>query len=88
MEQRAREEALRRLASAEGHLAGIKKMIEADQYCVDVLRQINAVERALQKVDSIILRGHLNSCVPERISGPERDQVATELAELYELARR
>src|SRR5437879_6338941 len=48
--QTNREEALRRMASIEGHLRGIRKMIEEDTYCVDILKQTYAVKRAIDKL--------------------------------------
>ncbi len=84
----AKEDALKRLAYIEGHLRGIRKMVEDDQYCVDVLKQTYAVQKALEKFESTMLRGHLNSCVPEGIREGRADQVIDELAELYELARK
>jgi DNA-binding FrmR family transcriptional regulator len=84
----AKQDALKRLAYIEGHLRGIRKMVEDDQYCVDVLKQTYAVQKALEKFESTMLRGHLNSCVPEGIREGRADQVIDELAELYELARK
>ena len=48
-----------RLASIEGHIKGIRKMVDDEAYCVDVLKQTYAVERALQKFEAELLRGHL-----------------------------
>ena len=84
----AKQDALKRLAYIEGHLRGIRKMVEDDQYCVDVLKQTYAVQKALEKFESTMLRGHLNSCGPEGIREGRADQVIDELAELYELARK
>ena len=56
-------DSLRRLKTIEGHLRGIIRMVEEDTYCIDVIRQIQAVESALNKVSAQILEGHLNSCV-------------------------
>lgn len=86
--QADKKDVLTRLATIEGHLGGIRKMIEDDTYCVDVLKQTYAVQRALDRMQSVILRGHLSSCVPDRIGGDQREQVLAELAELYELSRR
>jgi len=83
-----KKDVLTRLASIEGHLGGIRKMIEDDTYCVDVLKQTYAVQRGLDRLQALILSGHLASCVPERIVGDEREQVMAELVELYELARK
>ncbi len=84
----SKQEALRRLAYIEGHLKGIRKMIEDDQYCVDVLKQSYAVRRAIEKVETVILRGHLNSCVPEGIREGRESQVIEEIAELFELGQK
>jgi DNA-binding FrmR family transcriptional regulator len=88
MDAQTREDALRRLSYVEGHLRGIRKMLEDDQYCVDVLKQLYAVQRALDKIQGIILAGHLRQCVPEGIRAGRDDQVIQELTELYDLARR
>jgi CsoR family transcriptional regulator, copper-sensing transcriptional repressor len=56
-----------RLNRIEGQVRGIKKMIENDTYCDDVLNQIAAVQSALNSVGKILLEGHLRSCVTERL---------------------
>ena len=81
--------ALRRLKTVEGHLCGITRMVEEDAYCIDVIRQIQAVEAALNKVSSIILEDHLNSCVITAIQGEdpgERERVLAEIREVFETA--
>jgi DNA-binding FrmR family transcriptional regulator len=77
-----------RLASIEGHIKGIRKMVRDDTYCIDVLKQTYAVDRALKKFESQLLRGHLASCVPTAIEDGRKDEVMTELADVLELARR
>lgn len=79
---------LNRLASIEGHLKGIRKMVDEDTYCVDVLKQTYAVERALQKFEGALLQGHLSSCVPAGIREGRDGEVIAELQELFELSRR
>ena len=58
-----KEDALKRMSYIEGHLAGIRKMLDEDKYCVDVLKQTYAVRRAIEKMESLLLEGHLKSCV-------------------------
>jgi DNA-binding FrmR family transcriptional regulator len=80
---------LRRLKTIEGHLRGITRMVEEDAYCIDVIRQIQAVESALNKVSTKILEGHLNSCVITAIEGQdqsERERVLKEIAEVFEMS--
>jgi len=84
----SKQDALRRLSYIEGHLKGIRKMVEEDQYCVDVLRQTYAVQRAIEKFELTLLRGHLNSCVPEGIREGRQEQVIDEIAELFELKQK
>ena len=80
------DDALKRLKYIEGHLAGIRKMIEDDRYCVDILKQAYAVRRALEAVEAIMLEGHLETHVVEGIKEGRERQITDELMELYGLA--
>ena len=83
-----KDDAVKRLSYIEGHLAGVKKMVEEDRYCVDVLRQTFAVRRALQKLESQLIDGHLRTCVVDGVKQGREEQVLSELVELYEIADR
>lgn len=81
--------ALDRLRTIEGHIRGIERMIDNGEYCIDIIRQIQAVQAALNKVTSTVLDSHLNSCVVTAIQGEdvsERERVLKEIAEIYEAA--
>lgn len=83
------EATLRRLKTVEGHLRGVIRMVEEDAYCIDIIRQIQAVEAALNKVSSKILEDHLNSCVITAIQGndkKERERVLKEITEVFEMS--
>ena len=83
------DEVLRRLKSAEGHLRGVIRMVEEGVYCIDVIRQIQAVQAALNKINTTILEEHLNSCVITAIRGEnpnDRERVLHEIADVYEMA--
>ena len=82
----AKRDALKRLSYIEGHLAGISRMVQDDKYCVDILRQTFAVRRAIQKLESRLLKGHLHSCVIDGVKDGREDQVLGELLELYSLS--
>ncbi|MGD0765022.1 MAG: metal-sensitive transcriptional regulator [Dehalococcoidia bacterium] len=88
MQDSVRAECLKRLNYIDGHLHGIKRMMEEDAYCVDVLKQSFAVRRALEKLEAIMLEGHLQTCVVEGIRDGREEQVVGELRDLYELANR
>jgi len=78
-----------RLKSIEGHVRGIERMVEEDVYCIDVIKQALAVQRALDKVSGIILENHLKTCVTTAIRGEqaqERERVIGELLEVFETA--
>ena len=80
-----------RLKTIEGHLKGIVRMVEEDAYCIDVIRQIQAVQAALNKVSGMVLSDHLNSCVITAIRGDdpaERERVLTEISEVFDAARK
>lgn len=83
------ENTLRRLKTIEGHLRGVIRMVEEDTYCIDIIRQIQAVESALSKVSAHILEDHLNSCVITAIQGndrKERERVLKEISEVFEMS--
>ena len=86
--QAEKHEALKRLNYIEGHLRGIRKMVEEDAYCVDILKQTYAVQRAIEKFEQILLRSHLGSCVPDGIREGRDAEVLEELAQLFSLSRR
>ena len=84
----AKLDALKRLSYIEGHLGGIRRMVEEDKYCVDILKQTFAVRRAIQKLESRLLGGHLNSCVIDGVKEGREEEVLSELVELFSLSDR
>lgn len=81
-------EVLKRLAFIEGHVQGIRRMVDADKYCVDVLKQTYAVRRAIEKMEALMLDNHLHTCVLEGLKDGREEQMIGELVELYELANK
>ncbi len=86
--QAQKNDVLKRLAYIEGHLKGIRKMVEEDQYCVDILKQTYAVKRAIDKLEGVLLSGHLDGCVRTGFQEGRDQQIIGELNELFELSRR
>ena len=66
---------LKRLRRIEGQVRGIARMVEQDQYCIDVLTQVSAATKALQAVALGLLDEHLSHCVVDAVAagGDERD---------------
>lgn len=83
-----KEEVLRRLSYIEGHVKGIRKMVDEDKYCLDILKQTYAVKRALDKLEALLVDGHLQGCVRDKVQAGQGDEALSELAELFSLARR
>jgi DNA-binding FrmR family transcriptional regulator len=86
--QADKKQILNRLATIEGHLRGIRKMVEDDVYCVEILKQSYAVERAIKAFESALLEGHLAACVPTGFKEGRDDEMIRELGELFELSRK
>lgn len=79
----ARGEAARRLRSIRGHVEGILRMLESDSvYCVDVLKQIKAVDGAMKKVGNIVLRSHLHDHVVTAAERGDAGEIVDELMEI------
>jgi len=84
-------DSIQRLKTVEGHIRGIQRMLEEDKYCIDVLRQIQAVQSALNKISAQILDSHLKTCVLDAINGDdldERKRVLNEITEVFETANK
>jgi len=83
--------ALKRLKNIEGHIRGIERMLEEDAYCINVIRQIQAVQAALNRVNEMILEGHLNSCVITAIRSEnpdDRERVLKEISEVFSASQK
>ena len=74
---------LKRLRRIEGQVAGIRKMVEDDRYCIDVITQVAAVTSALQAASLKLLDSHLAGCVVQaaREGGPEADAKMSEASD-------
>jgi CsoR family transcriptional regulator, copper-sensing transcriptional repressor len=78
-----------RLKNVEGHIRGIQRMVDQDVYCIDIIRQIQAVQAALNKISSTMLENHLNSCLITAVRGDdpeEQERVLREISEVFEAA--
>lgn len=82
-------QANKRLKTIEGHVRGIQRMLDEGAYCIDVIRQIQATQAALNKVNQMVLEEHMRSCVVTAVRGEdakERERVLAEIAEVYQAA--
>ncbi len=83
----SKQQLVSRLKTIEGHVRGVQRMLDEDAYCIDILKQTQAIQRALDKFNSLILANHLSGCVTTAIRGEdlqERERVVRELLQVFE----
>jgi DNA-binding FrmR family transcriptional regulator len=91
MNDQSKQALRRRLKSISGHVVGVERMIDQDAYCIDVIKQVQAVQAALNKVNDLILESHLHTCVIDAVRGDDkkkREQVLEEIVDVFEMAQK
>jgi len=91
MEEGVKKQIVNRLRSISGHVQGIERMVEGDVYCIDVIKQVLAVQSALTKVSNLVLEKHLQTCVTAAIRGQDPEQqrrVIGEIVDVFEMSRK
>ena len=79
--EEAKINAVTRLKKIEGQIRGIMKMVDNEKYCIDIINQITAAEKALNGVASIIMKQHVESCVTNAITQGQGKEMINELIE-------
>ena len=79
---------LNRLSRIEGQVRGITRMVEEDRYCIDVLTQVQAVRAALARVESEMLKDHLDHCIEGAIVSGDLEEQRRKAGEIIELLGR
>lgn len=82
--------ALHRTSILEGQLRGIARMIESEEYCMDIITQSRAVQRSLESLNRLLLENHLRTHVAHMFEhgGAQRDQAVEELLKAFDFDRR
>jgi DNA-binding FrmR family transcriptional regulator len=88
MERDNKPQLINRLSRIEGQVRGIARMVEEGRYCVDVLTQLQAVRAALGRVETEMLKDHLNHCIEGAIVSGDADEQRKKAGELIELLGR
>lgn len=88
MQKAVKENALRRLRTARGHLDHVISQVENEKYCIDILQQSLAVQSALKAVDHIILKGHLEEHVSEAMKGQNKEKAIEEVLDVFDKSRK
>ncbi|MFB5662501.1 metal-sensitive transcriptional regulator [Alteribacillus sp. HJP-4] len=73
---------LNRLKRVEGQIRGLRRMIEEDKYCVDILYQISAVESAMKKVSLMLMEDHTKNCLVRAIKNGNQEDTINELMDV------
>jgi len=79
-------ETLNRLSRIAGQVNGVVRMIEEEEYCIDIITQIQAARSALQSVSKIILEKHIRHCVTDARNSP--DEVDVKIEEIMTAVKR
>ncbi len=78
-----KERILHRLKIAQGHLKKVREMVESDDYCIDVIHQNQAVQKALKEIDTLTLENHLSGCVADAIKNGRKDEAIMEVMAVF-----
>ncbi|MEK7627064.1 MAG: metal-sensing transcriptional repressor [Patescibacteria group bacterium] len=90
MQKNIKKECLKRMQYLRGHLDGVCRMIEGDQYCINIIQQNLGVISALHKVNEKLLLSHLEHCVTVAVkssNAKSRKKVFKEILEIYKNKR-
>lgn len=79
---------LNRLRRLEGQVRGVARMVEEDRYCIDILTQIQAVRAALTRVETELLRDHVDHCIRGAFTSGDEDDQRRKIEELVEVLQR
>jgi len=85
MQKKFKKQILNRISYLSGHLKGVKKMVQNEEYCIDIIKQNKAVIAALKKINDLVLENHLNTCVTEAIRGESLKERKKKISELLEI---
>jgi len=88
MEHNDKPKLLNRLSRIEGQVRGVARMVEEDRYCIDILTQIQAVRAALGRVETELLKDHLNHCIVAAIQGGDPEEQRRKAGELIQILER
>lgn len=77
------ERILHRYKIVQGHLKKVMSMVENDEYCIDILHQSQAIQKAMREIDNLVMENHLNSCVASAIKKGENQKAIAEVMTVF-----
>ncbi len=81
------ERILHRLKIAQGHLKKVLNMVENNEYCIDVIHQSQAVQRALEEADVLVLENHLKTCASDAIKKGREEEAIAEIMNVFKKSK-
>lgn len=88
MNEETKRDVLPRLRKIEGQIRGIQRMIEKERYCIDIINQVTAAQRALDQVGLRVMKHHIATCVTDAIKSDGGGSIIGELMEtIYKFIR-
>ncbi|MBI3120379.1 MAG: metal-sensitive transcriptional regulator [Candidatus Kerfeldbacteria bacterium] len=83
--QAPQQKILHRVRILQGHLRAVEQMIRENAYCVDIIHQSMAIQKALKRLDMVLMKNHLEGCVVDQIQQGKQEKSIKELLRLYEM---
>ena len=77
------ERILHRLKITRGHLDKVIKMVDANEYCIDIIHQMQAVEAAVRETEGVVLENHLKTCTADAIRSGNQEEAVKEVMEVF-----
>lgn len=81
------ERILHRLKITKGHLEKVIKMVEKDEYCIDIIHQMQAVESAVRETEGVVLENHLKTCTADAIRNGKQEEAVAEVMNVFAKSR-
>jgi len=88
MKPEVKKKAIRRLKIAEGQIRGLQKMLNKEEYCVDIITQSLAIKQALSGVEDLLLENHLATHVMEQIQSGKQAKAIKEIMTVYKVSKK
>lgn len=80
--------AVRRLAIVSGQIQGIRDMVDAEKYCIDIITQVDAVRQALSGVKDLLLKNHLSTHLVHQMKHGQEKKATEEVLKVYRLSQK
>ena len=88
MKEHLKRKVLRRLKRLEGQVRGLQRMVEREDYCIDILNQSMAVKEALSRAEDLVLENHLATHVAEQMKSGKEKKAIKEVLQIYKVAKK